>query len=128
MSINTFIFPQNIFVTLRSKIMSVFLAAMSSSRSDDVTRSVCLSVQSLFVKFAAFKAFEARCLCLRELQCCLRSVCWKFQGCFKEVSRMFQGSLKDVSRMPQGCFKSVSKKFQWGKFQGCSIEGSFQEN
>jgi len=34
---------------------------MSSSRSDDVTRSVCLSVGSQFVLFVAFKAFQVRC-------------------------------------------------------------------
>ena len=39
-----------------------FLAAMSSSRSDDVTNSVCLSVCSHFVKFEDFEVFEARCL------------------------------------------------------------------
>ena len=40
----------------------MFLAAMSSSRSDDVTNSVCLFVCSHFVKFRDFRVFEARCL------------------------------------------------------------------
>ena len=45
-----------------SAIRKTFLAAMSSSRSDDVTNSVCLSVCSHFVKFGDFEVFEARCL------------------------------------------------------------------
>ena len=49
-----------------SAIRKTFLAAMSSSRSDDVTNSVCLSVCvsvcSHFVKFRAFEELEARCL------------------------------------------------------------------
>ena len=62
-----------------------FLAAMSSSRSDDVTKSVCLSVRSYFVKFGAFKLFEAIC--------------------FEGVTRVSQGCLFEV-------WKGVSMKFQ----------------
>ena len=42
---------------------------MSSSRSDDVTKCVCVSVCSQFVKFGAFKAFE-----VSVLQGCLLDV------------------------------------------------------
>ena len=42
--------------------LAIFLAAMSSSRSDDVTNSVCLFVCSHLVKFRDFQVFEARCL------------------------------------------------------------------
>ena len=65
---------------------------MSSSRSDDVTKFV----RSHFVKFAAFKALEARCF---------EGVARVSQGCLLEVSRVFQGCFKDVSRKFQGCFK-----------------------
>ena len=50
--------------TLRINWVNVkpFLAAMSSSRSDDVTNFVCVSVCSPFGKFGDFEVFEARCL------------------------------------------------------------------
>ena len=66
-----------------------FLAAMKSSRSYDVTKCVSLCVRSHFVKFAAFKALEARCF---------EEVARVSQGCLLEVSRVFQGSFKDASR------------------------------
>ena len=50
----------------------------------------CVCVQSHFVKFAAFKAFKARCF---------EGVARVSQGRLFEVLRMFQGSFKDVSRM-----------------------------
>ena len=43
-----------------SDIHFVFLAAMSSSRSDDVMMCVYVSVGSHFVSFEAFNAFETR--------------------------------------------------------------------
>ena len=39
---------------------SKFLAAMSSSRSDDVTKCVCVCVWSHFVQYGEFQAIEAR--------------------------------------------------------------------
>ena len=73
-----------------SQISPFFLAAMSSSRSDEVTQSVCM-----FVPFFSFS---------------VSGVCITF-GCFKEVSRMFQESFKGVSRKFLGCFNEVSRKF-----------------
>ena len=72
-----------------------FLAAVSSSRSDNVTKSVCVcvcvyvSVVIFFCLEPSIKAFEAIC--------------------FKGVTRVFQGCLKDVSRVfqPLGCFMCV---------------------
>ena len=63
-----------------------FLAKMSSSRSNNVTKCVCVSVCSHFV-CGAFKAFEAQC--------------------FEGVARVSQGCLFEVSRVFQGCFKEV---------------------
>ena len=92
-----------------------FLAAMSSSRSDDVTKSVSLSVCSHFFL-----------VCIIQ---CIR--CKMFQGCFKDVLRVFQGSFKVFtksfkcsSRKFKGCFKEVLRVFQ-ETFKGVSskIEG-----
>ena len=89
----------------------LFLAAMSSSRSDDVTKCVCLCVclcvRSQFVKFAGFKAFEAKCL---------EGVSGVSFGSFKGVPRNYQGSFKGANRKFQGCFKGVSRMFQ-GRFR-----------
>ena len=64
---------------------------MSSSRSDDVTRCVSVSVGS--VSFRAVKAFERRYF---------EGVIRVSQDCMFEVSRVF-GSFKDVSRKVSGC-------------------------
>ena len=64
-----------------------FLAAMSSSRSDDVPKSVCVCVcGESFCLVGALKAFEARCFegFAREFHGVLRV--------FTENSRVFQGS------------------------------------
>ena len=77
-----------------------FLAAMSSSRSQDVTKCVCLCVcPSGVILFSLEQSTHLKQDVLRELQGCYRGVCLKFQGCL-EVSRMFQG-----------CFKGVNIKF-----------------
>ena len=83
---------------------AAFLAEMSSSRSDNVTKSGRLCVRSHFVKFAVFKAFEAR-----VLERSSTGVSGKFQWCFKEVSKKFQGSFKSISRMFQGYLGKVSR-------------------
>ena len=62
-----------------------FLAGMSSSRSDDVTKSVCLSVCVFSLEHSKYLKEYV----LRELQGCLRGVCLKFQRCL-EGSRLFQ--------------------------------------
>ena len=71
-----------------------FLAAMSSSRSDDVTKSVCVSVCSQFVKFGAFKAFEVICFSG------VSRVSQVSSGCLKGAPGVFQECLKVL----QGCF------------------------
>ena len=92
-------------------VYTLFLAAMSSSRSDGVTQSVC---PSLFFHLV-FLEFVVHCFkkVSRVFQGSFKGVPRKFQGCFKEVSRVFQGSLKGVSGKFKGCFKhikSLSKK------------------
>ena len=74
----------------------MFLAAMSSSRSDYVNMFVCVCVCSHFVYFGAFKAVEAGCF---------NGV----TGCLLGVSRVSQECLKDVSRVIQGCSKVATK-------------------
>ena len=82
-----------------------FLAAMSSSRSDDVTKFVRVFVCSCVVIFFSLEhSKHLKQDVLRKLQECLRGVCLKFQGCFKEVSSMLQGSFKAVNRKFQGSF------------------------
>ena len=66
--------------------MLSFLAAMSSSRSDDVTQFVILSVPF-------FLLVSSKLVVHLECQ----------QG----VLRVFQGSLKGVSRKFEGCFTEV---------------------
>ena len=80
---------------------------MSSSRSDDVTKSVRPFVRSSVVILSSLEHSKyLKQDVLRELQGCLRGVCLKFQGCL-EVSRMFQETFKGVNRKCQGCFKEV---------------------
>ena len=68
---------------------------MSSSISDDVTKSVCLSVT--FFYFEAFKAFE----CFKSVLIVLEVFpeCLKGVGGFINVSSVFEGCLKIVSRL-----------------------------
>ena len=70
-----------------------FLAAMSSSRSDVVTKCVRPFVRSSVMKEFFFS--------LR----CYKGVSRKSNGCFNEVSRMFHASFMD--RKFQGCFKKI---------------------
>ena len=65
---------------------------MSSSRSDDVTKSLCMFAFSPFFQFKAFKALEARY--------------------FKGVTRVSKGWLKDALRLFHWCFKSVERVLQ----------------
>ena len=81
---------------------------MCSSRSDDVTKFVCLSVVILFdlehLKY--LKQYVSK-----VLQGCLNGVLRVFQKYFKGVSRTFLGYLKGVSRKFQKCFQCVSRVF-----------------
>ena len=72
----------------------MFLAVMSSSRSDDVTMFVCVSVRSHSLEHSQPLKQDVS----RVLQVLLLDVPRVFQGCFKKVSRVFQGSFKGVSR------------------------------
>ena len=100
--------------------ITLFLAAMSSSRSDDVTQSVRPSVPKEFLI-----SLKIICSVSRMFQDCsvfqgsFKGVLRMFQGYPKEVSRMFQESFESVSQKFQGCFKKVSKTFQ-----GCCKEVS----
>ena len=86
------------FVRISSVVHSLFLAAMSSSRSDIVTQSVRPFVRP-FVPFffllvslkfypvlKSFKGVSRKSKGCLKLEGCL----WKFQGCFKEVLRCLQ--------------------------------------
>ena len=82
---------------------------MSSSKSDVVTHSVCLSIRNQGVA--------------RVFQESFKDVSTKIKGNFREVSEVF---FKDDSRKIGGCFNGVLiglqgclKKVEW-VFQGCS--------
>ena len=82
--------------------MTLFLAVMSSSRSDVVTHSVRPFVTKEF--FLSLKSFN-----------CVSRVfkgCLMFKGSFKDVWRKFQGCLEKVLRVYTKSFRSVSRKFQ----------------
>ena len=66
-----------------NEIWCTFLAAMSSSRSDDVTKFVCPSGVILF-SFVLSKHLKQEFF-RGVSQGCLFEVSRKFQGCFKEV-------------------------------------------
>ena len=86
---------------------------MCSSRSDDVTKFVCLSVVILFdlehLKY--LKQYVSKVLqgCLIGVSGCLNGVLRVFQKYFKGVSRTFLGYLKGVSKVFQESFKGVSR-------------------
>ena len=71
---------------------------LSSSRCDNVTKCVGVSVFSHFVYFGTFKEFEASCC---------EGVGRVSQECLFEFSMVIQGSFKGVYRKFQGCFKEV---------------------
>ena len=87
-----------------------FLAAMSSSRSDDVTQFVrsCVilfllwSIRSIRIKMSISRVFIE----------CFNSVSKLFQECIKNVSNVLQECFNCVSRVLQDCFKSVSEGYQ----------------
>ena len=79
----------------------VFLAAMSSSRSDDVNSVfVCLSVCSHFFLFMSLEFY----LVLKSFKC-LKKVLRAL-----EVSRVFQESFEDVSSKFSGCLRKNLKE------------------
>ena len=103
----------------------IFLAAMSSSRSDDVTKFVCPSVfpesfcldwsiQSILSKmfWGSYKGVSGMSIwsfngVSRKFKGCL-----KFEESFQDISRKFWGCLQKISREFQWSFKGVSRKFQ----------------
>ena len=87
----------------------LFLAAVSSSRSDVVTYFVSPSVRSSVTKefFLSLKSFRGVFMVFKG---CLKLK--KFQGCFKKVLRVFTESFKVVSRKFKGRLKEVSRNFQ----------------
>ena len=95
----------------------MFLAAMSSSRSDDVTQSVRSFVRMSVRPKGVSLSLKRICSDIEidgVLQGSFKGVSRKFQGCFKKVSSVFQGSFKNVSREFQGCVKEVLRVFQGG--------------
>ena len=92
---------------IRVSVTNEFLAAMTSTRSDDVFNFVCLCVCSHFVMFGVFNLLKGRCFkgVTRVSPGCLKEVSREFQVCLKGV---FQGSFKDFLRMFERRFKSVS--------------------
>ena len=63
------------------EVHTLFLAAMSSSRSDGVTQFVCLFVCTLFFLLVSLEFVV-------HLET-FKGVSRKFQGCFQDQSRMF---------------------------------------
>ena len=90
-------------------VKMLFLAAVSSSRSDVVTYFVSPSVRSSVTKefFLSLKSFNGVSMVFKG---CLKLK--KFQGCFKKVLRVFTESFKVVSRKFKGRLKEVSRNFQ----------------
>ena len=113
---------------------------MSSSRSDDVTNSVCLSVcshSSSLVYLMPHMCLKVVLRVLDNFQGCSKSVPFPrmFQVCFTGVLMMFHGCSKSVFGVCclekfQRCFKKVSWTFQKSfkgvsrKFPGCFKEVS----
>ena len=89
---------------------------MSSSRSDDVTQFVRLSVcpfvcMSHFLNIIAFEAnFDV--LMFLVFQQCLSSVSPVFHKCFTSVSQVFHNCFTNVSKGFYGYFKSNQEVFQ----------------
>ena len=114
---------------LKAYAIYLFLAAISSSRSDDVTKFVRLWVRA--------KEFQQVFQVLRILKVSrmfpvsfLQKVSWKFIGGFKEVLRLFKVRLKGISSN----FRGVSREFERslkgvGSFNGVSMlfQGHFNE-
>ena len=92
--------------------MVLFLAVMSSSRSDIVCVNVF--VCPCFSSFLFFHLVSLKfLLVLKRFNGVLRLVKGYLKcGCFKEVLRAFTESFKGVSRKFKGCFKEVSRVFQ----------------
>ena len=67
----------------------MFLAAMSSSRSDDVTKCVCVCGCPSVVNLFSLEHSKHLKLDVSRVS----------QGCLKSVSRVFQGCLKGVLKM-----------------------------
>ena len=74
------------------------LAAMSSSRSDDVTKCVCLCVLLFFS--------------LKHSELFMQDVSRVLQRCLIGVSRMSQGRFMGVPRVFKRCLEDVSREFQ----------------
>ena len=115
-------------------LVCLFLAAMSSSRSDVVTHFVSSFVrnQGFFSKPKEFQwcfkilKWYLRCAwCFKDQEVLrvytenFKAVSRKFKGFFKEVLRVFQEIFKEVSRVFQGSFGETrlrSKVFSLGSF------------
>ena len=100
------------FVFMLNIIMNaLFLAAMSSSRSDLVTQSIRLSV--CLYPYFYFEALEANhdVLMFLVYRQCFTSVSPVFHQRFASVSQVFRQCFTNVSAAFQQCFASVSPVF-----------------
>ena len=91
-----------------SRCLNKFLAVMSSSRSDVVTKCFRSSV----LPYPFFSLEFSKTQVYFECQGSFKGVFRKFQGCFKKISRSFKGvsrKFQGVSRKFQGCFTEVSR-------------------
>ena len=105
-------YPQSYFGRLKNSLFqpySKFVSAMSSSRSDNVTKCVCLwGVNWNSFEYSKHLKLDVS----RELQGCFPGVARVSLRCSKSiegVSRKLQGWLKDVSWMFQGSFRRISR-------------------
>ena len=110
------IFLHSLFIFFKQNL--AFLAAMSSSRSDDVTKFVRPSVR--MSPFSDIEAFEANLDVLKFLMfpsvspvfhLCFTGVSPVFHRCFSSVSPVFYQSFTSVLPMFHQCFTRVSPVF-----------------
>ena len=114
-------------LTLLGWCAKSFLAAMSSTRSDDV----CLCIVDFFslkhskhLKLDVSSMFQG---CLLGSQGHHKGVSRVSQGFLNCVSRVSQGCIMGLSMLSHGCFMGDSRGFQ-GRFKGVSkvFQGSFK--
>ena len=98
------------FIFKNNEQVQTFLAAMSSSRSDVVTKYLCPSVcPSLFFLLVSLKFL----LVLKSFNDVSRQFkgCSRFNGSFKDVSRMCQGS--DGWGAPKQFMNTLEYVYKW---------------
>ena len=79
---------------------------MHSSKSENVTKSVCVSPG--FLKGVCLMVVSGTQRCFEGVSRVLKSISRLLQKCFKDVLGFFQGCYKSVIKR---CLKHVSRKF-----------------